>query len=247
MNPGVSYSEFELADPARKCSRLGANDLSEIERVADRLSGLMFHCNCENADFAKFSAIVDRISRQYAPILKEMDWVSLGGGIYFTQDGYPIGAFIEKIAEFSKRFSVQVYLEPGEAVVTRAGYLVTQVLDIVHNGLDIAVVDAAVETHMLDLMIYRTDAKIEPSQKGNHPYQIAGRTCLAGDIFGTYPFAQKLEVGSRIALADAAGYTMVKKNWFNGVPMPAVVVRHLDGRAEVVKTFRYEDYLAYLS
>ena len=247
INPGISYSEFELADPSRKCSRLGATDLFDVTRVSNRLSGLMFHCNCENANFEKFSAIADHIGRHYAPLLKQMDWVSLGGGIYFTQDGYPLEAFSQKIADFSKQFGVQVYLEPGEAVVTRAGYLVTQVLDIVHNEMDVAIVDAAVETHMLDLLVYRTDAKMEPTPHGSHRYMLAGRTCLAGDIFGTYPFPEKLRVGSRIALADAAGYTMVKKNWFNGVPMPAVVVRHLDGRAEVVKTFSYEDYLAYLS
>jgi len=125
-----------------------------------------------------------------------------------------------KTRGFSKRFDVQVYLEPGEAAVTRSGYLVTKVLDIVHNEMDIAIMDAAVETHMLDLLIYRTDAKIEALQNGGHRYMVAGRTCLAGDIFGTYTFPHKLQVGSLIPFADAAGYTMVKKNWFNGVPMP---------------------------
>ena len=113
--------------------------------------------------------------------------------------------------------------------------------------MEIAIVDAAVETHMLDLLIYRTDAKIELPQNGGHRYMVAGRTCLAGDIFGMYAFPEKLRVGSLIPFADAAGYTMVKKNWFNGVPMPSIVMRRLDGRAEVVKTFHYDDYLGYLS
>jgi len=125
--------------------------------------------------------------------------------------------------------------------------------------MDIAIVDAAVETHMLDLLIYRAHAKIDSStlnrgialsesreSKGYH-YMVAGRTCLAGDIFGTYTFEKKLQVGSLIPFADAAGYTMVKKNWFNGVPMPAIVVRRLDGRVDVVKTFAYEDYRDSLS
>src|SRR5262249_33547045 len=153
-----------------------------------------------------------------------------GGGIYFTKDDYPFDAFCDKLADFAKEFDVQVYLEPGEAAVTRSAYLVTQVLDIVHNQADIAIVDAAVETHMLDLLIYRTDAKIEAMPKSGYAYQVAGRTCLAGDIFGTYHFPEKLEIGSLIPFADAAGYTMVKKNWFNGVPMPAIVVRRLGGQ-----------------
>ncbi len=247
VNPGVSYSVFDLADPARKCSRLGVTDRSELERVSDLISGVMFHCQCENDNFEKFRAILDHIVKNYDSLLRKMKWVSLGGGIYFTQEGYPVEAFSKSLSDLSQRYGVQVYLEPGEAAVTRAGFLVTQVLDIVHNEMDIAIVDSAVETHMLDLLIYRTDAKIESAQSGGHRYMVAGRTCLAGDIFGTYTFSEKLQVGSLIPFADAAGYTMVKKNWFNGVPMPSIVIRRLDGRAEVVKTFDYEDYLGTLS
>jgi carboxynorspermidine decarboxylase len=247
INPGVSYSEFDLADPARSNSRLGATDLAQIAEVSDQLSGVMFHCNCENDRFEKFCSLLDHISLHYATLLKKMKWVSLGGGIYFTKDGYPLEAFCDKLSEFSKRFDVQVYLEPGESTITQAGTLVTQVLDIVHNDMDIAIVDAAVETHMLDLLIYRSHAKIIPPEGGRYTYMVAGRTCLAGDIFGTYQFAEKLQVGSLIPFADAAGYTLVKKNWFNGVPMPSIVVRRLDGRVETVKHFDYEDYLNSLS
>ncbi len=247
VNPGVSHSDFDLADPARKCCRLGAIDMKEIQEVSALLNGVMFHCNCENDNFEAFGALLDRVGKTYGLLLKRMKWVSLGGGIYFTKDGYPLDAFCDRLTAFSKEFDVQVYLEPGEAAITRSGYLVTQVLDIVHNQMDIAIVDAAVETHMLDLLIYRTDAKIETAPKDGFKYRVAGRTCLAGDEFGTFYFPEKLQVGSLIPFADAAGYTRVKKNWFNGVPMPSIVVRRLDGRVDVVKTFGYEDYLNSLS
>lgn len=247
LNPGVSHSGFDLADPARKCSRLGVKNLEDIRDIENQLSGVMFHCNCENDSLEKFTAILDHISEHYGLLLKKLKWVSLGGGLYFTKDGYPLDAFIQKLAEFSKRFDVQVYLEPGESSITQAGYLVTRVLDLVHNDMDIAIVDSAVETHMLDLLIYRSDAKIEPPSSGAHRYMVAGRTCLAGDIFGSYSFEKPLAIGDTITFADAAGYTMVKKNWFNGVPMPSIVIRRLDGRAEVVRSFTYADYLGALS
>ncbi len=247
INPGVSFSEFDLADPARKYSRLGVRNRADIMAVAGRLSGAMFHCQCENGDFDKFSAILDHIAANFGPLLRKLEWVSLGGGMYFTQDGYPLDAFCQRLSAFAQDFGVQVYLEPGETAITRAGYLITQVLDVVHNEMDIAVVDAGVETHMLDLLIYRTDAKIDLPKKDGFTYMVAGRTCLAGDVFGTYAFPDKLHVGSLIPIADAAGYTLVKKNWFNGVPMPAIVVRRLDGRVEVIKRFAYDDYLASLS
>jgi carboxynorspermidine decarboxylase len=249
INPGTSHSHFDLADPARRYSRLGATNLDEIMAVHDKISGAMFHCQCENDEFESFCRILDHIGERFAPLLKQLKWISLGGGIYFTKDGYPLDAFCDKLAEFSKRFNLQIYLEPGETAITRAGFLITKVLDIVHNEIDIAIVDSAVEPHMLDLLIYRSDAKMDiPDFTGKgYPYMVAGRTCLAGDIFGTFHFPEKLQVGSLVAVADAAGYTMVKKNWFNGVQMPSIVVRRMDGRTEIVRRFDYEDYLTNLS
>ncbi|HOW27696.1 MAG TPA: carboxynorspermidine decarboxylase [Elusimicrobiota bacterium] len=247
INPGVSHSHFDLADPARRYSRLGVSRRSDLEEALPLISGAMFHCQCENDRLESFCRILDHIGEKFGSVLRRLEWVSLGGGIYFTQDGYPLDGFCRRLAEFSKEFRVQVYLEPGETAITRSGFLVTKVLDIVHNERDIAIVDAAVEPHMLDLLIYRTDAKIDIAQKGKYTYTVAGRTCLAGDVFGTYRFPEKLRVGSLIPVADASGYTMVKKNWFNGVQMPSIVVRRLNGRLELVKRFQYKDYLTNLS
>jgi carboxynorspermidine decarboxylase len=247
INPGISHSAFELADPARQFSRLGATDRAEIRRAANLISGVMFHCNCENGELSAFRVILDRIGDEFGDLLRDMEWVSLGGGIGFTNARYPVDDFCSVLAEFSRRFGVQVYLEPGDAAVSHAGHLVTSVLDIVHNGVDVAIVDAGVEPHMLDLLVYRMDAKVDRPQRGTHRYMVAGRTCLAGDVFGTYDFADPLRIGSRIAFADAAAYTLVKKNWFNGLPMPAIAVRRLDGSIDVVRSFNYEDYLNSLS
>lgn len=247
VNPGVSHSHFDLADPARPRCRLGATSAADIDAVADRLSGVMFHCQCENDDFGKFKFLLDRIAADFGPLLKRLDWVSLGGGIYFTKEGYPLDDLAEALRDFAARFDVQVYLEPGEAAITRTAYLVTSVLDLVRNEVDIAVVDSAVEPHMLDLLIYRTDAKMDLPSGGRFPYTVAGKTCLAGDVFGTFPFPAPLAVGDRVAFADAAGYTMVKKNWFNGVAMPSIVVRRLDGRLDAVRDFTYDDYRSQLS
>ena len=247
LNPGISHSAFELADPARRFSRLGATDRDEIRAACDLISGVMFHCNCENGDVAQFQSILEQIGREFGDVLRKMEWVSLGGGIAFTRAGYGLEAFCQTLADFAGKFDVQIYLEPGDAAVSHAGQLVTRVLDIVHNDVDIAIVDAGVEPHMLDLLVYRMEAKLDPPQHGTHRYMVAGRTCLAGDIFDTYDFLEPLRVGSRIAFADAAAYTLVKKNWFNGLPMPAIAVRRLDGSVDVVKTFGYEDYRDSLS
>ncbi len=246
VNPGISHSHFDLADPARKFSRLGVVDKTELAKQIPLLSGLMFHYNCENDDIDAFSRQLDAIGDEYGDMLKELQWVSLGGGLYFTKEGYPIEQFSQKLADFAGKYGVQVYLEPGESAITGCGELVTKVVDLVHNEMDIAIVDASVEGHMLDLLIYRLSAKVD-TEAGGYPYMVAGRSCLAGDVFGTFQFADKLEIGSEIRFADAAGYTMVKKNWFNGLQMPSIAVRRLDGTVEVIRKFDYTDFLNSLS
>lgn len=246
VNPGISHSHFDLADPARKYSRLGVVDKAELAKQIPLLSGLMFHYNCENDDIDAFSRQLDAIGDEYGDMLKELQWVSLGGGLYFTKEGYPIEKFSQKLADFASKYGVQVYLEPGESAITGCGELVTKVVDLVHNEMDIAIVDASVEGHMLDLLIYRLSAKVD-TDVSRYPYMVAGRSCLAGDVFGTFQFADKLEIGSEIRFADAAGYTMVKKNWFNGLQMPSIAVRRLDGTVEVIRKFDYRDFLNSLS
>jgi len=247
VNPGISYSHFYLADPACKYSRLGVSDRKLLMKQVPHISGLMFHFNCENADYKNFSFNLDYIGRKYGALLRKMKWVSLGGGLYFTKHGYPVDKFCKKLKEFSERFEVQVYLEPGETAITQSAELVTKVLDIVRNKTDIAIVDASTEAHMLDLLIYRTQTKMNVSEAGKFRYMIAGRSCLAGDIFGIFNFKSRIKVGSILKFQDAAGYSMVKKNWFNGLPMPAIVVKRLNGKTEHIRSFGYNDFKADLS
>ena len=244
LNPRFSTSGFDLADPARPFSRLGEWDQAKIETVMDRISGFMIHYNCENADFDLFDSQLSRIEEEFGSLLKRLKWVSLGGGIHFTGEGYPVDALAARLRAFQDRFGVQVYLEPGEAAITGSASLEVSVIDILNNGKDLAVVDSSVEAHMLDLLIYRQSARMETS--GPHPYMICGKSCLAGDIFGEFTFAEPLRVGDRLSIADAAGYTMVKKNWFNGVKMPSIVVKELDGSLSLKREFGYADYASSL-
>jgi len=252
INPQISYSDYELADPARRYSRLGVTDYNAILAVLNKINGVMFHYNCENADFESYSSMLDTISNTYADLLFKLDWVSLGGGVYFTLEDYPLDKFGKKLKEFSRSFNLQIYLEPGQAAITNSTHLVVKVLDIVHNEIDIAIVNSSMETHLLDLLIHRVEAEIEGIEgqdwnQGQYRYMIAGKSCLAGDIFGTFNFKSKLNVGDMIYFANAGEYTMVKKNWFNGLKMPSIVVKRLNGSYDVVRTFNYDDFKNNLS
>jgi carboxynorspermidine decarboxylase len=246
VNPQVSSSDYLLADPARPFSRLGEWDPEKIATVMDQVSGFMFHNNCENDSFELFDQMLTTIEERFGQLLEQVEWVSLGGGIHFTGDDYPLDQFCARLKAFSERFGVQVYLEPGEAAITLSSSLEVTVLDTLYNGKHLAVVDSSIEAHMLDLLIYRLDAKMEPCN-GEYTYMVCGKSCLAGDIFGEYKFDRPLTIGDRLSFIDAAGYTMVKKNWFNGLKMPSIVVKQLDGSVEVVREFGFDDYLSSLS
>ena len=246
LNPGVSSSTFDLADPARPFSRLGEWDQAKVMPYMDRITGFMIHNNCENSDFGLFDRMLGQIEERFSELLKRAEWVSLGGGIHFTGENYPIDEFCARLKAFSEKFGVQVYLEPGEASITKSTTLEVTVLDTLFNGKNLAVVDSSIEAHMLDLLIYRENAKITPNE-GDHEVMVCGKSCLAGDVFGTFRFPEPVKVGDRISVQDAAGYTMVKKNWFNGVAMPAIAIRELDGSIRTVREFGYADYESSLS
>ena len=246
LNPGTSYSGFDLADPARPFSRLGESDPARILAVADQLSGVMIHNNCENDDFDRFDRMLGDVEARYGELLHRLDWVSLGGGISFTSPGYALDAFCARLRRFAQTYAVTVYLEPGAAVVRHAATLEVSVVDLGCNGKNLAVVDSSTEAHMLDLLIYREAATIGDG-RGEHRYQICGKTCLAGNIFGEANFSVPLQIGDRLSIGDAGAYTLVKKNWFNGVNMPSIVVKELDGSIRRVREFTYDDYVASLS
>ncbi|MFN7923187.1 MAG: carboxynorspermidine decarboxylase [Bryobacteraceae bacterium] len=248
MNPEVSFARQHLADPARAYSRLGTrvSDLTR-ERMAG-VEGAMFHMNCENGDLESVERMLEHVSRGFGAYLRQLRWVSLGGGIAFTHDGYPLEGFAAVLREFADRHGVQVYLEPGEAIVTRSTDMAVTVLDIVHNGKATAIVDSATEAHRLDALIYNEPPTIrEASPTGAHEYFIGSCSCLAGDIFCEARFDRPLEPGDRLHVMDSGGYTMVKLNWFNGIAMPAVYCERVDGRLELINEFSYGDYVAAMS
>lgn len=248
LNPGVSYAGQDLANPARKFSRLGVQTDHINPEVFESLDGVMFHMNCENKDASAFIALLDSISDTFGSYLDKLQWVSLGGGVFFTWPGYEIEKLATALRSFSHKHGVQLYLEPGEAIITQTTDLVVTVVDIVENEIKTAIVDSATEAHRLDTLIYNEPATVlESSSKGKHEYVIGSCSCLAGDQFCVSTFEQPLEIGQRLHIVDSAGYTMVKLNWFNGLKMPSVYCERSNGQINKLNEFGYEDFKRSLS
>jgi len=259
LNPEVGHSEYGLSDTVAAYSRLGVRHDLLPDNISDVIDGAMFHMNCENDDFINLSKQLDKIEHRFATILPKLSWLSLGGGVAFTSDGYALDALCERLKLLAKTYDLQVYLEPGEASVTQSTSLVVKVLDKVENQLPTLIVDAGVETHLLDVLVYQFVPDLEGAeeiaeqyieqalQQGKPVYRVSGRTCLAGDVFGTYVFNQKVEIGDELRFTDVAGYSMVKKNFFNGIKMPAIYHKDINGETRVIREFDYKDFRDFLS
>ncbi len=248
LNPGISCAGQDLADPARQFSRLGVQENLLTDELFDDLDGAMFHMNCENKSADAFITLLDSIAERFGRYLSKLDWVSLGGGVFFTWPDYELEKLAAALKAFAERFSVQLYLEPGEAIITQTTDLVVTVVDIVENGMKTAIVDSATEAHRLDTLIYNEPATItESSEEGSHEYVIGSCSCLAGDQFCVTSFEQPLTIGQKLHIADSAGYTMVKLNWFNGLRMPSIYCRRSNGSIEKLNEFSYDDFAASLS
>ncbi|CAG20618.1 carboxynorspermidine decarboxylase [Photobacterium profundum] len=248
LNPGVSYAGQDLANPARQYSRLGVQWDHIDTAVFDNLDGVMFHMNCENKDEDAFIRLLNDISDKFGKHLDKLDWVSLGGGVFFTWPGYNIEKLAAALKTFSEKHGVQLYLEPGEAIITKTADLVVTVVDIVENEIKTAIVDSATEAHRLDTLIYDEPASIaEASEQGAHQYVIGSCSCLAGDQFCVTQFDEPLKIGQRLHITDSAGYTMVKLNWFNGLKMPSIYCERANGEIEKLNEFGYDDFKRSLS
>ncbi|MCE0492614.1 carboxynorspermidine decarboxylase [Vibrio salinus] len=248
LNPGVSYAGQDLANPARKFSRLGVQADNIDESVFDSIDGVMFHMNCENKDVDSFVHLLDAISERFGAYLDKLDWVSLGGGVFFTWPGYDVEKLAIALKTFSEKHCVQLYLEPGEAIITKTTDLVVTVVDIVENEMRTAIVDSATEAHRLDTLIYNEPASVfEASGNGEYEYVIGSCSCLAGDQFCVAKFDKPLEIGQKLHILDSAGYTMVKLNWFNGLKMPSVYCQRKNGDVQKLNEFGYQDFKRSLS
>jgi len=251
VNPGVSSSPVPLYDPCAPFSRLG---IPKVNFKADKLknvSGLHFHALCEQLDDA-LERTLEGFEKLYGEYLKDMEWVNFGGGHHITREGYDVEHLIEMIKAFRSRYPniKDVYLEPGEAVGLNAGYLVAEVLDIIDNGMKIAILDTSAEAHMPDVlaMPYRPVVRGagEPNEK-KYTYRLGGVTCLAGDVIGDYSFDKPLEIGDKVIFEDMAIYTMVKNTAFNGIKLPDIIIKRKDGSIYKAREFHYEDFKNRLS
>lgn len=256
LNPECSTQEgHAIYDPCAPGSRMGTTlpMLSEAgnfeETILPYLDGFHMHTLCEqNSD--DLETTLRAAEEKFGAWFSKVKWLNLGGGHHITREDYDRERLIRLVRGLREKYGVEVYLEPGEAVVLNAGFLVTSVLETMENGMQIAILDTSAACHMPDVleMPYRPPLKDsgEAGEKA-YTYRLSSCTCLAGDVIGDYSFDREIRIGDKLYFMDMAIYSMVKNNTFNGMPLPDIAVMHEDGECEVIRHFGYEDFKSRLS
>lgn len=250
INPEVSTVDVDLYNPCAAYSRLGTIKQNFPDTLPDIVEGLHFHALCEqNVD--ALIQVLDKFEENFSEYFSQLKWLNFGGGHHITRDDYDVELLIEILKKFKIKYPhLEIYMEPGEAVGWQTGYLETTVLDIVHNGINIAILDTSAECHMPDTlaMPYRPDIRgAGMANEKKYTYRLGGNTCLAGDIIGDFSFDTELKVGDKIILEDMIHYTMVKTTTFNGINLPSIVIKRKDGTFDIIKNYNYQSYKERLS
>ncbi|MBK5274960.1 MAG: carboxynorspermidine decarboxylase [Desulfuromonadales bacterium] len=250
VNPEHSEGHTAIYDPCAPCSRLGIPRAEFEGRSLSGVEGLHFHTLCEQL-FEPLERTARAFEEKFGEFIPGMKWLNLGGGHHITREGYDIDGLVELVKYFREKYNLTVYLEPGEAIAIGTGVLVSEVLDVVHNRMDIAILDVSATCHMPDIleMPYRPaiTGGFDLGEKA-HSYRLGGPSCLAGDVIGDWSFEQPLKVGDRLAFEDMSHYTMVKTTTFNGIQHPAICIFEPEtGTLEVKRSFGYPDFKAKLS
>ena len=250
INPEVSTVEVDLYNPCAPYSRLGITKKNLPETLPEIVEGLHFHALCEqNVD--ALQQVLVQFESNFSQYFSQLQWINFGGGHHITREDYDVEGLIKLLKEFKSKYPhLKIYLEPGEAVGWQTGYLESTVLDIVDNGMKLAILDTSAECHMPDTLAMPYRAEIRNADiAGEKPYtyRFGGNTCLAGDIIGDYSFDKELKIGDKIILEDMIHYTMVKTTTFNGINLPSIAIKRKNGEFEVIRDYNYESYKDRLS
>ena len=248
LNPQLSFVRDARYDPCRQQSKLGvpmsklADLVATDPAVLRGITGLHFHNNCDGADFGNLLTTARHIQSVIPDILHQVDWINIGGGYMFDLASDYMD-FYEAVAIFREGFGLEVFMEPGAAAVRRCGTIEATVHDIF--GSDdtlIAILDTTVN-HMSEVFEFQFEPDVLGHIDGGlHSYTLAGCTCLAGDVFGHYSFDKPLVIGSRLMFLNMGAYTLSKAHRFNGVALPTIYRRRLDGSLDKVGADSFDEF-----
>jgi carboxynorspermidine decarboxylase len=240
INPKLSFADDQRYDPCRRHSKLGVDIQALADGLPADIEGLHFHTMFSGLDFQPLLttlSIIEPLLSRYP----QLRWLNLGGGYLYARitDQSPL---ISAIRRLHTEYGLQVFVEPGNALVGNAAYLLCTVLDrFESDGKTMLILDTSVN-HLPEVFEYQVQPQLlEADANAEQTAILAGCCCLAGDVFGEYHFQQLPAIGDKLVFKDVGAYSLIKASRFNGYNLPDVYWLK-EGRTELYKQYNYTDY-----
>jgi diaminopimelate decarboxylase len=179
--------------------------------------------------------------------IEAFDTVDLGGGFPVRPTGEPspsperfareLGPLLEAVPD--ERRPTRLAIEPGRALVARAGWLVARVLHVRDRAGRQVILDAGM-TELIRPALYGARHPIVALTSGGRPVdatprpdtlsaaRVEGPICESTDSLGTHDLPP-LRRGDLVAIADAGAYAASLGSAYNGRPRPPQVLLAADG------------------
>jgi diaminopimelate decarboxylase len=267
VTPGIEADTHEAVKTAHHGSKFGLppDDALEALRRLPAAQGLHVHVGSQLVHFGASLMTVDWVAGFVARARAELGWVpdtiDLGGGLgvrhVLEEPSFTVAEFVGGlVAELRRAFelqglpAVQLILEPGRSLVSRAGVTLYSVGGVkrasaattyvtVDGGMSDNPRPAMYGAHYTALLGNRAD---EPPQA---PYAIAGKHCESGDVLIERVELPEPRRGDILAVPVTGAYTLSMSSTYNAVPRPAAVLVR-DGEARLIRRREtVADLLAY--
>ncbi|HXX81757.1 MAG TPA: type III PLP-dependent enzyme [Thermodesulfovibrionales bacterium] len=160
----------------------------------------------------------------------EFRMLNIGGGypIHYTKNVVDIETIEKKIDRaIAKKFpkDVEIFIEPGRAVVGDAGIFVATVIGKARRGdenwlyIDVGVFNGLMESIGGIKYVYVVGSRNEPER-----WTIAGPSCDSFDVIDRGVQLPEPEVGNRILILSSGAYTVSYASEFNGFSIPKTIL-----------------------
>lgn len=160
-----------------------------------------------------------------------LEHVDVGGGLGIPYEGTPmIGPrdYANAILPELRPLGVPVLVEPGRAIVGRAGALLARIVDTKRypHGRQFAVLDAGMGELVRPALYgsYHRIVPVRPRPSAETPWDVVGPICESSDVFARDRMLPPLEVDDLVAILDAGAYGSVMASNYNRHLLPAEVL-----------------------
>jgi diaminopimelate decarboxylase len=256
VTPGIEADTHEAVKTAHHGSKFGLppEDAVEAIRRLPECEGLHVHVGSQLMHFGASLMTVDWLAGFAARLRAELDWtpqiVDLGGGLgarhVLDEPPFTIGEFVRGlVGELERSWqlqglpAVELLLEPGRSLVSRAGVTLYSVgvVKRASAATTYVTVDGGMSDNPRPAMYNARYTALIANRADEEPtgaYAVAGKHCESGDVL-----IERVELpvprrGDVLAVPVTGAYTLAMSSTYNAVPRPPAVLVH-DGNARLIR------------